>query len=58
MRKLILQAIIITASLFIGAYLGPAKLNKAASYAASKSIHGVKVAWAYIVSEWENDNEE
>ena len=58
MRKLILYAIILLATYCSGHHFGISKLNKAASYAASKSIHGVKVSWVYIVSEWEEKESE
>ena len=53
MRKTIILIIIIIASLYTGAYIGPEKLNKAGSIAASESIKGVKVGCEYIKTQWE-----
>jgi hypothetical protein len=53
MRKTILLIIIIIASAYTGAYLGPEKLNKAGSIAVSESIKCVKVGCNYIKTQWE-----
>jgi len=57
MRKAITQAIIIAISLYVGACVGTAQLNKAAKITADKAMHGVKTSCEYVKAQWDDGKE-